>query len=554
MKNKKTVIAIVSVIAVVLVLIGVTYAYWLVTKEQQGENVISSACLDISMTGTNDINLPSQYPMSDEDGMELVPFEFMVTNNCKANIDFQLNLETLGVEENTIIPSAIKVALNNDVSLLSEKGETSPTLEDAYTARKLLVGTLGYADESSPLPPSKVYYLRLWIDKDAPVSEQNKMFTSKITVTVGQNIFNPYKEGTLAYSILENYGGASAITELDATTNVFGNENVISETGLYKTYDDLGTTYYFRGVPTNNYVKFGVWQETKKVSDEILSCANENILSSCATSYIDMDSCMKAVDNDYPYCLEWNYGKEGNDMYWRIVRINGDGTIRLVYDGVEKIDNRVLHLPFIGKQKYNTTGDSKFVGYTYDVNGVETDSDVKKMLEEWYADNLEEEYGKYIVNSIFCNNRDISRTSGQEIYYAAYDRIDSSQNQPTLICANKFDRYTSNENLGNGLLTKPIGLITADEAVFIGSADSYLGSAQSIPSLFNVYYWTMTPSFYFPGAFDPTVFSEGYDESFTEGTNKYSLVNEELYIRPVINLKADVEFTYDNGIYTIVTE
>ena len=48
MKNKKTMIAIISVVAVILVLIGVTYAYWLVTKTQVGESVISSACLDIS--------------------------------------------------------------------------------------------------------------------------------------------------------------------------------------------------------------------------------------------------------------------------------------------------------------------------------------------------------------------------------------------------------------------------------------------------------------------------------------------------------------------------
>ncbi len=91
MRNKKTVIAIISVVAVILILIGVTYSYWLVTKEQQRENVISSACLDISMTGSNDINLTSQYPMSDEDGMSTKPYKFTVTNNCKASFDYQVN-------------------------------------------------------------------------------------------------------------------------------------------------------------------------------------------------------------------------------------------------------------------------------------------------------------------------------------------------------------------------------------------------------------------------------------------------------------------------------
>ncbi len=70
MKNKKTMIAIISVVAVVLVLIGVIYICWLVTEKQEGENIISSACLDISLNGSNDINLPDSFLISDEDGME----------------------------------------------------------------------------------------------------------------------------------------------------------------------------------------------------------------------------------------------------------------------------------------------------------------------------------------------------------------------------------------------------------------------------------------------------------------------------------------------------
>ena len=71
MRNKKTRIAIISVVALLLVLIGVTYAYWLVTKTQTNSNIISSACLDITLDNeANDISLSSQYPMSDEDGIK----------------------------------------------------------------------------------------------------------------------------------------------------------------------------------------------------------------------------------------------------------------------------------------------------------------------------------------------------------------------------------------------------------------------------------------------------------------------------------------------------
>ncbi len=542
MKNKKTMIAIVSVIAVILVLIGVTYAYWLVTKEQQGENVISSACLDIEMSGQKDINLPSQYPLADEDGMELVPFEFIVTNNCKANIDFQINLETLGVEENTIIPSAIKVALNNDVSLLSEKAETSPTLSDAYTARKLLVGTLGYADESSPLPPSKVYYLRLWIDKDAPVSEQNKMFTSKITVTVGQNIFNPYKEGTLAYNLISKY-------DEDGPINILSNFNaptVDNEAGMYKAFDDLGTSYYLRGDVTNNYVKFGTY------SEDIIAYRG---YFPTGTDFNEVATLEECTSNTLLNCVEYIYANEGDSMYWRIARINGDGTIRLVYDGIEKVANGTNHKATIGLIEYNTNfNDVKHVGYTYestDAEGstIQADSTIKAYLDNWYNNNLKTNYGKYIADGIFCNDRTIGSVNGITQYFAAHDRL--SVYKPQLICANKNDRYTVDDiTIGNGYLSNPVGLLSADEVLFAGGSASNTSSSNNTYYLsFEENYWTSSPSTFLSGPYIYSVKNGWIDGgAFVRGYNG---------ARPVINLKADVKFTGDGSFetpYEIVME
>ncbi len=203
MKNRKTIIAIVSVIAVVLVLIGVTYAYWLVTKTQVGENVISSACLDISMTGSNDINLPDQFPMSSNDGLKTTPYTFTVTNNCDTEVDYQINLETLGEESNTISPHAIRVVLGiNPAPLLSENIEVTPTIEDAYTAKIIGFGTLAAASETSTAD-TETYELRIWIDENAPISEQNKTFRSKITVSVGQNVKIDIWDGTSATALAD---------------------------------------------------------------------------------------------------------------------------------------------------------------------------------------------------------------------------------------------------------------------------------------------------------------------------------------------------------------
>ncbi len=625
MKNKKTMITIISVVACILLLIGVTYAYWLVTKEQRGENVISSACLDISLNGSNDINLPNSFPMSDEDGLATEAYTFTVTNNCTTSIDYQVNLETLGSEDNTIIPSAIKVAIDNDVSLLSEKGEATPTLSDAYTARKLLYGTL--AGKSDETPTSKVYDLRLWIDENAPVSEANKTFRSKITVTVGQTVFNPYQEGTLAYDILEKNGGAAAITSLSAEwtegdagnvpssslyvgtsynywygtsykfdketgkytlsgtlteatltdcrngtkicgkytlikTNsdyssrtiyeitdfktsggnvtakeIYGKNEFNRSYGMYETYnpdsfmyktnDDLGDSYYFRGLPTDNYVKFGSYTAGRTVN---------------GTTY-----------------------SEETPLYWRIVRINGDGTIRLAYDGTTKADQYETSQIGIQKTVYNeNNNDPKYVGYTYDDGtGKQKDSTIKRVLDNWYEANLKEKYGKYIADGIFCNDREIStsyRDEYADITFESDNRL-YNKNAPVLTCTNKEDRYTLSNELGNGLLKYPVGLLTADEVMFATINSSDIGYASHL-SFVSDDFWLLTPGSF--GANNIAHIWLYYGE--VTSTSRLGMPSDygvstgivdgdgEVFARPVINLTADVEFTYADGVYTIVTE
>ena len=571
MKNKKTVITVTSIVAVLLLIIGVTYAYWLVAKTQTNQNIISSGCLDISLTGeNNDIELTEQFPLSDTDGMKLTPYEFTVTNNCNTSVDYQVNLESVGDSANAIKASAIKVALNNDIKLLTEGGNTEPTVSGAYESNMILSGTLGASTSDNA---TATYELRIWIDANAPISEQNKTFQSKISVTIGQGITNPYKEGTLAYDILSNNGGADAIASLSAewtegdasavtasstylgtsnywygTTYTFDSENgkytlsgtltqatltecrngtktcgkytlkntdknysystiyevtnfgtsgnyvtaktikgsnafsvvtTSSDAGLYKAQDDLGISYYFRGAPTNNYVKFGTYAK-----DTTLTVYDYN---NWTTKEVEVAS--------------------GTPMYWRIVRINGDGTIRMIYDGTSPVENGVSHTATIANTAYNTDyNEAKYVGYTYDVNGVETDSTIKSVVDDWYEEHLKENYEKYIADSIFCNDREIykyeylnedwSVTTDPNAavytneYYGPMGRLGDNK-APELTCANKSDRYTTSESLGNGLLSNPVGLLTADEAYLAGGNNVAGNSTYYLYS--NEMYWTSAP-------------------------------------------------------------
>ena len=643
MKDKKTKIAIVSVGALLLVLIGVTYAYWLVTKTQTNSNLVSSACLDITLDNeSNDISLSSQYPMSDEDGMKLTPYTFIVTNNCNTSIDYQVALEATGDEATSIASNAIKVALDNNSKLYSNYGEVTPTISGAYESR-----SIGYArlaadgNEGS----SVTHSLRIWIDENAPISEANKTFQSKISVTIGQGIDSPFAEGTLAYDILANNGGAG-VSEIDATEKAdritsegdvyvgtsenyyYGTEYTLdTETGKYqlsgtviqatlaecrngskscgkyttkststsgttlyeitdfitsgsyvtayvrkyttpfagiglepslnKTQDDLGTSYYFRGAATNNYVQFGAYSLEARYYK---GCYDSYDEASCVSveTYYNLETC----ESNFSLCKAIKYANPNDLIYWRIVRINGDGTIRLVYDGTTKNANGISHNANIGPSKYNTSGSlRKYAGYTYeksDSDIIQEDSVVKTAIDLWYSTHLKANYGEYIADGIFCNDKEFTEThyvwdaesnnyvettednaEYTETIYASYTRL-ANKKAPSLTCSRKEDRYTTKASLGNGLLEHPAGLLTADEAFLAGGAFNatnqtyYLYSGED--------FWTSTPNIYDSegvGAAMWVVYSH-----FVNST----LVGDDSSIRPVINLRADVEFT-GNGSY-----
>ena len=537
MKNKKTKLAIIGIIALILVTIGLTYAYWLVTKTQTNENVISSACLDIAISGEkNDIELTNQYPLSDEEGMKLTPYEFTVKNYCNTSIDYQIALEATSKEMNVMSSSALKVALDDSVEFLDNKEQITPMISGAYEARKLTVGTLDAQGTAT-------YKLRIWIDENAPISESNKSFKSKITVTVGQGITKEETTKVLKNEILAD---ANNKGYLKTETPDFSKVTSDGEFGLYSAEDDYGTSYYFRGDVENNYVKLGTWKESIKV-----------YVPSTMTSlsYKTLEECVAEAENGAPWsaddCQEEIIARASDGMHWRIVRINGDGTIRLVYDGTNATANGVERTSVIARTGYNSNYDNaKYVGYTYeDGSGNEVDSTIKGIIDTWYQKNLANDYGKYLADSIFCNDREVTSTATYNRYYGAYDRLETNKN-PKLSCTQKEDRYTvSDTTNGNGLLSNPVGLITADEFAMAGGVvreenksfylyDNYLGN------------WTMSPE---------SVYLSG-DRAYNWWMSSYlgnDYVNVDFGVRPVINLKEDVVVTGTGTVddpYVLVTE
>ena len=238
-------------------------------------------------------------------------------------------------------------------------------------------------------------------------------------------------------------------------------------------------------------------------------------------------------------------------FYWRIIRINGDGTVRIIYNGTSTSatgsGTQIGTIQFsIDRNVYKNNA---YVGYMYTLNqvhGLGTSSGVKDTVDDWYERNIAISSG-YTSNisttTGFCGDRSpstnetISNGSGGTgttvTYYGTHVRR-SSDGMPTYDCANDSDLYTiEGSGVGNEALPYPVGLITADEVWYAGG---YRSNNDSYYLYTNQEYWTMSPSGFYYGY--ANVFSVNSNGGFSNDS-----VSSVIGVRPVINLKADVILT-----------
>lgn len=306
--KKKTRLAIIGVIAVLLVVIGLTYAYWLITKTQDGENVITTGCLNIDLVGKNDILLENQFPLSDAEGAKLVPYEFTVTNLCSKETAYQINLESLETGTEELNANSIKVALNlkGDTNIvgakLSSKATTEKTIEDALEARKLIVGTLAGASEDNT-DDQVTYELRLWIDANAPISEMNHKFASKITASVASVINTDVWDGTTATALADlEIIESTKTVNVNSAADLAGVRNAINSGDLdnytieLKTNIDLNNNAW-EPIGSDGTGEHGVYDATASYFSGTIN-GNGNTISNLNVVSEDEAGFIKAVDGD----------------------------------------------------------------------------------------------------------------------------------------------------------------------------------------------------------------------------------------------------------------
>ena len=255
-----------------------------------------------------------------------------------------------------------------------------------------------------------------------------------------------------------------------------------------------------------------------------------------------------------------NWVKFGG-YYWRIIRTNSDGSIRLLYHGT----STTAEDAYIGnKISYNSSSnDSMYVGYMFGTSGSlelnrqnTTSSNVKIEVDNWYKDNLNA-YSDYISDSaIYCNDREVAKghtysASGSEFFYNPRERLVTNKT-PTYECFNKEDKFTVNSGSGNGELEYPIALMSADEVVFAGGLYAsnaptyYYYNSDEKSSTGTLWWWTMTPS-YWNNTNVSVLHVDGSDYPGYLGKTG-TVDNESKFVaRPVISLNGDSTYMSGDG-------
>ena len=599
----------ISLLVTVLCIIGVSYAFFVLYLRQTDNNSVTAlSCFTSTLTEESSaINLADEFPIKDEDGMKKTPFTFKITNNCNNYVKAYITIDPL--KEGTANYILSKYMKAN----VSTKGSTDGT--------SLIIGTQntkvldnkhnGYIVKEVGLNKneSKEFDLRLWIDYDTTKEQAAGMtYLSQVVI-----VTEPGKP-TFAETILANNEVKTPLTTPGSEVSAHTKDDVESQTtsvsstyqAYYFTYgtgyEANGTKFNLTGAAVtadtyaNSYSSLvGKYLVSSSASSNGSSTAGTMktttnlssvyyVVSATSSSYVykqitsnknTTEALLASTEDDYGTsyyfrgAVKNNYVQFANKC-WRIVRIVGDGSVKLVLHndntaGAANPCSSTNNSTNAAFARYSGTtyasafnenyNDNAYVGFMYGTVGASdyasahantNKSDILKNLETWYTNNLAS-YADKLADTIWCNDK--STVSGGLGYgtnatdYAAYNRIYSTK-EPTLKCPNdnnggKLSKFTVKDTTnGNGNLTYKIGLLTADEIAFAGSiVYNYNRSTYLQENATDTFWWSLSPT-NFNGSFaDVWLVYSGYLLYNEGGVRSYG------GLRPSISLISSTSVT-----------
>ena len=481
----------VSVFCLIAIVFSSSYAYFkarIVNNTSPFELIGGTIKLQLNENSISGDKLLPILDSQKDTNAQIKNFTVKRTDDSNVDVCYNVYLVIESISDNIKNSKYMKYELTNGSSTTTGNFSTV-----AYQDGKAIILLAQNKYLSKTNTTGDAYSLKVWLSYDGSVDQ-----TSLLGGNFSAHIYAQGNSGNTCPGSIETKPTLYEKLLADKTTRPdrgsFSSVLTTDNTKTLYTSTENGTTvYYFAGNATDNWVKFG-------------------------------------------------------GFYWRIIRTNSDGGVRLLYHGTSTTATDA----YIGTSAFNSSyNDIAYVSYMYGSSGSianartnqTNSSTIKTTIDNWYTRNLEAKgYTKYIsTTAVYCNDRSTSNNSE----FGAYTRLITNKT-PSYDCAATEDKFTVDTSTGNGKLTYPIALMTADEVSFAGglwatnaSTWYYYNSANG-SSTGSTYWWLLSPYFWngsyafvfgVLGSSNPGYLNDGYVND----------VDNTFGVRPSVSLKSCVK-------------
>ena len=583
-RYKKRMLILCIMLAVVLMITGVSYAVFTSYSSQTDANTLAASCMDLEFNGQNEINLLNTYPISEGEALEQTPYTFTIKNKCDNYIEYYVIASVISTT-NKIDSKYVKVSLLGDNDL---NGTVINTLESISTPQSLSKYSIteNYIlkrGDGISKDESRTFNFRMWLDsnnKDIWTKEDIEGKDYQVKISVVGTVKTRPKDDLYVAALIDGVESSTFPTTDKYTASVECTRNG-KKIDANESITWNGTKWLLTTAISDGNVRCNATFETKKptLAEAILannevktpitapgkevSTASEALLASTPDDYGTSYYFRGAVKNNYV---------EFANKCWRIVRVGGDGSVKLILhnDNTAKAANpcnsannstTAAFARYSGetyKSAFNTNyNDNAYVGFKYGTVGAgdyalthanTNKSTILTNLEAWYEKNNLKNYEKVIADTVWCNDKtnvtdttfnpyNYSNVNGlgyakNVTYYGATQRLVGTSGSaggtgPSLKCNGELSKINSK-----------VGLITADELAYAGYAyaknntTTYLQENATGNS-----WWSLSPYFFY-GA--------GASVWYVIGSNGYfggNYVFLTYGVRPSISLKSTTNVT-----------
>ena len=585
-RYKKRMLILCIMLAVVLMITGVSYAVFTSYSSQTDANTLAASCMDLEFNGQNEINLLNTYPISESEALEQTPYTFTIKNKCDNYIEYYVIASVISTT-NKVDSKYVKVSLLGDNDL---NGTVINTLESISTPQSLSKYNIteNYIlkrGDGISKDESRTFNFRMWLDssnKDIWTKEDIEGKDYQVKISVVGTVKTRPKDDLYVAALIDGVESSTfpttnkynasvectrngkkidakesidwSGTEWELTTkiksgNVRCNATFESLAPAPNGWYEAGNGTLLASLRDNNTLKTPITTPGAAVST-----ADEALLASAEDDYGTSYYFRGAVTNNYV---------EFANKCWRIVRVSGDGSVKLILhnDNTTKVANpcdaannsaSAAFARYSGetyKSVFNEKADDNaYVGFKYGTPGSSTyedthantnNSTILTNLETWYTNNLKT-YADTIADTVWCNDKtNVTDTSydplrlspngygyGKNVtYYGATQRLISTNGRtggtgPSLKC-----------NSGLSKINSKVGLITADELAYAGYAAALKNTTTYLQENATDTDWlSLSPSVFF------SVYAFVWSVNGGSGDFGNYSVNSDGGVRPAISL------------------